>query len=92
MTSDVLNNSKKRTLVNKEEPEQEPCTKRVCGEEDNENRVHPAFQISGGSNITINCLDHECIANCLDHECIANCLNCIQYYYYYIQSNWQLEL
>ena len=54
MTSAVLNNSNKRTLVNKEEPEQEPCTKRVCGEEDKENGVHPVFQISGGSNITIN--------------------------------------
>ena len=54
MTSDLLNNSNKRTLVNKEEPEQEPCTKHVCGEEGKENRVHPVLQISGGSNITIN--------------------------------------
>ena len=43
MTSDVLNNSNKPTLVNKEEPEQEPCTK-LCGEEDKENRVRPVFQ------------------------------------------------
>ena len=39
---------KNERLVNKEEPEQEPCTKRICGEEDKENRVHPVFQISGG--------------------------------------------